>query len=328
MPMLTFAKFRDTVNGIEEARILLAAMETRVFTILEKRTLTARQISSRAKTNEEGTLCLLNALVAMGALRQRSGKYSNAPEMYKHFCATSPHYKKGSVHLMRENNDEWAHLLKAIRKGRDPKEYEGGDDPQFRRLFTHAMHERSLNYADDIARIVTKKPVGKLLDLGAGPASYSAAILKKDKQATATALDRPSALKVAKELVGNGRLSQRFRFLKGDLFDTPYGENYNTALFSNILHIYSLRENKTLLKKIARCLVKGGRIILVDLFLKDDRAEPYHAAMFSLTMLLFTATGKTYTFTETEKLLSQSGFTHCKRTNLKQGSAIIQAIKK
>ena len=326
--MLTFAKFMDTVDGIEEARILLAALEIRIFTILGKTSLTARQISSRAKTDKAGTLCLLNALVAMGALRARSGKYSNAPEMYKHLCATSPHYKKGSVHLMRETNDEWAQLLKAIRKGRDPKEYAGGDDPKFRRLFTYAMHERSLDYADDIVRVVTAKPVGRLLDLGAGPASYSAAILKKDKRDTATALDRPSALKVAKELVGNGRLSARFRFLEGDLFDTPYGENYNTVFFANILHIYSLRENKILLKKIARSLAKGGRIVLVDLFLKDDRAGPYHAAMFSLTMLLFTATGRTYTFTETEKLLGQCGFVDCKRTSLKQGAAIIEAIKK
>ena len=326
--MLTLRKFMDTVDGIEEARILLAALETRIFTILDNKRLTARQISSKAKTDADGTLCLLNALAAMGALRLTSGKYSSAPDMRKYFCETSPHYKKGSVHLMRENNDEWAHLLKAICKGRDPKEYEGGDNPKFRRLFTYAMHERSLAYADDIAKIVAKTPVGKLLDLGAGPASYSAAILKKDKQATATALDRPSALKVAKELVGNGPLSKRFRFIKGDLFDTPYGENYNTVLFSNILHIYNLRENKILLKKIRQCLAKGGRIVIVDLFLNDNRAGPYHAAMFSLTMLLFTATGRTYTFSETEKLLGQCGFANFKRFKLDQGSAIIQAVKK
>lgn len=326
--MLTYEKFIDTVDGIEEARILLAALETRIFTILAKSGMTSRQIASRAKTDPEGTLCLLNALVAMGALRLRSGKYTNAPDMYKHFCETSPHYKKGTVHLRSENNDEWTQLLKAIRKGRNPKEYEGGDNPKFRRLFTHAMHERSLKFADEIARIVTQKPVGRMLDLGAGPASYSAAILKMDKQATATALDRPSALKVAKELHGNGRLRKRLRFLKGDLFDTPFGENYDAVFFSNILHIYSVKENKILLKKINKCLVKGGRIILVDLFLKDSRTEPYNAALFSLTMLLFTATGKTYTFTETEKLLKQCGFGQFKRTPVKQGSAIIQAIKK
>jgi hypothetical protein len=74
--------------------------------------------------------------------------------------------------------------------------------------------------------------------------------------------------------------------------------------------------------------VKGGRIILVDLFLKDNRIEPYDAAMFSLTMLLFTATGKTYTFSETEKLLGQCGFSKFERTAISNGSSLIQAIKK
>ena len=326
--MLTFEKFMNTVDGIEEARILLAGVETGIFNALEKKSLTVKQISSKAKTDLDGTLHLLNALAAMRAIKYQSGKYSNARDMYKYFCKSSPNYKKGTVHLMRENNDEWTDLIKTIKEGRSTEEYEGGDNPIFRKLFTHAMHERSIKYADKIADIVTKKPIGRLLDLGAGPASYSASILKKDNQATATALDRPSALKVAKELIGNGKLSQRFSFKSGDLFDTHFGENYNTVFFSNILHIYNIAENKILLKKIFKCLVKGGRIILVDLFLKDNRIEPYDAAMFSLTMLLFTATGKTYTFSETEKLLSQCGFTNFERSNLSQGSSIIQAVKK
>jgi len=326
--MLTFEKFMDTVDGIEEARVLLAGVEIGIFNVLEKKSLSAKKISSKTKANFDGILYLLNALTAMGAVKYESGKYSNAPDMYKYFCEASSHYKIGTVHLMRENNDEWSHLIKIIKKGRNAKEYEGGDNPKFRKLFTYAMHERSTKYADKIAKFVTKKPVGHLLDLGAGPASYSAAILKHDKKATATAFDRPSALRVAKDLIGNGKLSQRFSFKSGDLFDTPYGEKFNTVFFSNILHIYNVSENKVLLKKICKSMVKGGRIILVDLFLKDNRIEPYDAAMFSLTMLLYTATGKTYTFTETERLLRQCGFTKFERTIISHGTSMIQAVKK
>jgi ubiquinone/menaquinone biosynthesis C-methylase UbiE len=326
--MLTLDKFMNTVDGLEEARILLAGVEIGIFNVLADKKLTAKQISNSTKANFDGISNLLNALAAMGAINYKVGKYSNAPDMYKYFCEKSPYYKKGTVHLMRENNDEWSYLIKTIKKGRNPKEYEGGDNPKFRKLFTYAMHERSIKYADKIAIIVTEKPVGRLLDLGAGPASYSAAILKKDKKATAVAFDRSSALKVAKELIGDGKLAKRFSFKSGDLFDTPYGDKYDTVFFSNILHIYSIKENKTLLKKICKSMVKGGRIILVDLFLKDNRIEPYDAAMFSLTMLLFTATGKTYTFSESEKLLSQCGFSKFERSIITHGTSIIQAVKK
>lgn len=326
--MLTYEQFIEKVDALEEARILLAGLEFKVFTILDKKSMTVKQIASRANANSEGMECLLNALAAMGALRLRSRKYSNVPDMRKHFCEASPHYKKGTIHLRRENNDEWTHLIKIIREGRDSSDFEGQDNPKFRRNFTFAMHERSLAFADEIARIVARQPVGNLLDIGAGPASYSAAILKKDKNATATALDRPAALKVAKELIGDTGLAKRFNFLKGDLFDTPYGDNFDTVFFSNILHIYNRTQNKNLLRKIHKSMVKGGRLILVDLFLKENRTEPYNAALFSLTMLMFTATGRTYSFDETEKLLKECGFFRLTSENVKDGSALIQAYKK
>lgn len=326
--MLTFENFLDKVDALEEARILLAALEFKVFTVLDKKKMTSGQIALKTKCHPEAMECLLNALVALGALRLQAGKYSSAPDMRKHFCESSPHYKKGTVHLKKENNDEWTNLITTIRKGRDPKGFEGGDNPKFRRNFTFAMHERSLRYSSEIARIVARQPVGKLLDIGAGPASYSAAILKMDKNAAVTALDRSAAMKVAKELFGNSNLKNRFRFVSGDLFETPYGKGYDTVFFSNILHIYNRKQNKILFKKINGSLVKGGRFILVDLFLKENRVEPFNAALFSLTMLMFTATGKTYSFAETEKLLSECGFHKFTRQNVKEGSAIIQAYKK
>ena len=81
-------------------------------------------------------------------------------------------------------------------------------------------------------------------------------------------------------------------------------------------------------RKIHRCLNEGGRFILVDYFLKDNRTEPYDAALFSLTMLLFTATGKSYTYSETEKILRATGFGNLKRFKVGEGVGIIEAVKK
>ena len=66
---------------------------------------------------------------------------------------------------------------------------------------------------------------------------------------------------------------------------------------------------------------------MVELFLKDNRTEPFDADLFSLTMSMFTATGRTYTFKETEKLLTKNGFGKFKRCELGQGSSAIEATK-
>jgi ubiquinone/menaquinone biosynthesis C-methylase UbiE len=326
--MLKFKQIIDKIDQLEEANILLAAIGLKIFSVLGRKQLSVQAIARKAHSQVHETEALLNALVAMGALYKKDRLFKNTPETYKHLCETSPNYKKGFMKLRQENRDEWSNLLKTLEKGRDPSEFEGEDDPEFRRLFTHAMHERSELYSGKVAEIVARKPVGRLIDLGGGPGSYSAAILRKDKKATATLLDRKATLEVAREILTPSNVISRFEFLEGDLFETDYGKGYDTVFYSNILHIYNPSQNKTLFKKIHRSLVKGGRFILLDLFMKENRTEPYNAALFSLTMLMFTATGKTYTFKETEALLKTTGFSSFKRYPLVEGSSIIEAVKK
>jgi ubiquinone/menaquinone biosynthesis C-methylase UbiE len=326
--MLKFDEISNKIDQLEEANILLAALELKIFTVLDKALLSAKVIARKAKSQPWETEQLLNALVAMGALAKKNGLFKNTSETYKHLCEKSPHYKKGFVRLRQENRDEWAGLLETLRNGRDPSSHEEEDDPGFRWFFTHAMHERSELYSGKVAEIVARKPVGRLIDLGGGPGSYSAAILRKDKKASATLLDRKVTLEVAKEILSSSsKTFSRFDFLEGDLFDAEYGKNYDTVFFSNILHIYNPEENKTLFKKIHRALVPGGRFILVDLFLRENKTDPYDAALFSLTMLMFTATGKTYTFKETEALLKATGFTSFKRFPVTESSSLIEAVK-
>ena len=328
MPLLTYQEILNKIDQLEESNILLSAFEFRIFSILEKKRMSAREVARKANTQPEGTEMLLNALAAMGALKKQSGKFENTSETYKHFCESSPHYKKGTVMLKKENRDEYAALTAIIREGRDLAAFEGGDDPKFRHLFTYAMHERSVLYADKVAKIVARNSVGRLIDLACGPGSYAVAIIKKDKKSTATLLDRPAAIKVARQIHRESPVFNRLKFIRGDLYEKDFGNGYDTVLLSNVLHIYNPRENRTLFRKVHRALVKGGRFILYDLFLEDNQTAPYDAALFALTMLLFTKTGKSYTCGETESLLRGTGFGNFKRFEVGYGTSLIEGIKK
>jgi ubiquinone/menaquinone biosynthesis C-methylase UbiE len=326
MAFLNFEQFINKIDQLEEANILMAALEFRIFTHLGKKRLTHTTLAKKARLQPEGAEALLNALASLGAIKKTGNSYSNAPDSYKYFCEHSPHYKRGTVFLRKENRDEWSELINIIKNGRKLSEFDD-DDPKFREPFTYAMHERSINFSKPLAKFITRKPVGKLIDLGGGPGSYSAEILKSDKFAQAVLIDRQASIKVAKTIIKNASILKRFTFIAGDLFKVSLGIETDTVLYSNILHIYNESENSKLFKIIHRSLKPGGRIILVDLFLKDNRTEPIDAALFSLTMLLFTGTGRTYTFKETEKLLKKNGFGKFKRCELGQGSSVIEAIK-
>lgn len=325
--MLTLKEFTDTIDRLEEARLLMASLEFKIYTILGQKSMTAKQIARAAKTTVEGMEVLLNALVALKALEKVKNRYSSAPQMYKYFCESSPHYLKGTTHLKKENHDEWAHLIDVIRKGRDLAAFEGGDDPEFRDCFTHAMHERSGPFAKKIAEIITRKPVGRFLDLGAGPGTYSAAVLQKDRKATATLVDRPAALKVARELHGKKPVWKRMEGIEGDLFSADYGENYDTVFYSNILHIYNSSQNAQIFRKVYQGMNQGGRLFLIDYFHTKDATQPYEAALFGVTMLMFTETGKTYSYKESMELLKKTGFGKFQQTALEGGAGMLVAIR-
>ena len=325
--MLSYKDIINKIDQLEEANILLAALDFNIFSILEKKSLPAKQVASLTKTKLEGMEVLLNALAAMGVLNKNKNTFRNTPVTYKYLCKSSPDFRIGTVMLKLDSRGEYENFSKVIKKGRNYKDFENEDDPKFRNLFTYAMHERSELSAYKVAGAVNRKKVGKLLDLGCGPGSYTAAILKEDKTATATLMDRAAAIKVARKLCKTQSVYNRLHFVSGDFFDDEIGGGYDTVLMSNIIHIYNATENKTIFEKINKALKKGGRFVLYDLFLNNSKTGPYDAALFAITMLLYTKTGKSYAFGEVESLLRNAGFARIKKTKIGDGSSIVEAIK-
>ena len=326
--MLSYKEIIKKIECLEESNILISALELNIFSVMGKSSMTAKQVSRIAKIQSEGAEILLNALAGMGVLLKFKNKYKNSAVTYKHFCSLSPDYKKGTVMLKKENRSEYEQLHKIIKFGRDYKQYESEETFDFRKMFTYAMHERSQLYANKVAKIICQSNVGKLCELGSGPGSYSVAILKRDKKAFATLIDRPAAIKVARQIHKNHSTYKRINFICGDFFTDSFESGFDTILLSNIIHIYNSKENKKLFKKVYKALKLGGRFILYDYFLHKNQINPYDAALFAVTILLYTKTGKSYTSNETISLLKDTGFTRLKQINVGNDSSIIEGVKR
>ena len=57
--MLTLKKFTETIDRLEEARILMAALEFKIFSILRQKGMTARQVAQQSNTQLEEMEALL-----------------------------------------------------------------------------------------------------------------------------------------------------------------------------------------------------------------------------------------------------------------------------
>jgi hypothetical protein len=63
-----------------------------------------------------------------------------------------------------------------------------------------------------------------------------------------------------------------------------------------------------LFPRLRQALMPGGLLAIKDMFLDDAHAGPEPAALFGLTMLMYTARGRSHARSEMRTLLADAGF--------------------
>src|SRR5690606_9520379 len=102
----------------------------------------------------------------------------------------------------------------------------------------------------------------------------------------ATLFDKAVCVDFARELHG-----EALEYRVGDFFRDDLGGPYDAALLSNIVHGFSLDENRSLITRLAKALKPGGYLVMKDMFIDDLGADPENAVTFGMTMLLYTQGG-------------------------------------
>ena len=87
-------------------------------------------------------------------------------------------------------------------------------------------------------------------------------------------------------------------------------------LVSAICHMLSPTENRDLLRRCRRALAPGGRVVIQDFILEEDKTAPKWAALFSLNMLVGTEGGASYNESEYRTWLGEAGFHEVTRVRL------------
>ena len=75
-----------------------------------------------------------------------------------------------------------------------------------------------------------------------------------------------------------------------------------------MIHSNSADENLALFRNVWAALVPGGRVVIRDHVMSEDRTAPRAGALFAINMLVATDAGGTYTFREIAAGLAAAGF--------------------
>ncbi len=302
----TYAELMRLANAFSESQTLLAANDLDVFTVIGPAGRTAGEVARRCKANPEGMFLLLNALVGLRLLTLRKGRYYNTLLARRRLDRRSPEAISNLLWLLGHHWKDWTDISHALRHGRpgwDPIT----QTPEFRRRFSLAMHERSFMLAaPTVATFRLPHKARRFLDLGGGPGSYAIALAKRYPRVQGVVLDQ--TVTVARQLIRTHRLQHRLKARQGSLFTADLGPGYDAVLVSNVIHDFNEKENLTLLKRVRDALGPGGKVFIVEFFLDDSLTRPAKASVFSVMMYKFTASGRCYSWRETEGWLKELGF--------------------
>jgi len=133
--------------------------------------------------------------------------------------------------------------------------------------------------------------VRRALDLGGGSGAYAMAFARAVPGLVVEIVDTPDVVRLTRRYVAEAGLQDRVTARAGDLRAGEYGSGYDLALLSAVCHMLGADENADLVRRAARALAPGGRLVIHDYVLEPDRTSPRPAAIFAVNMLVNTELG-------------------------------------
>jgi ubiquinone/menaquinone biosynthesis C-methylase UbiE len=319
--------------GFQYAKILLTANELGIFRLVAKGSMSSDDVAKTLRLDPEATAMLMGALVGLGLMSRRAGKFKNAPDVVK-YLTDEAEPGEGMYCIATHMNhmyDSWNRLGDIVKKGR-PKKLPPPKvilDKKKNREFICGMFEIGFGTAKLLAEKLDLKGVGKMADIGGGPAQFPIAFAAKNPDTKFVVADYPNTLNVAREYVKKYGLADRIKLAKCEFFgpgELGIGDGYDMALLSQVLHAESDKKAVELIAKTYRILKPGGRIVINENARNKDGMSPPPPMIFAINMLVNNF-GRTFRVDELEGWLKEAGFKGVKTMRLHERAVVVEGRK-
>lgn len=312
--------------------ILKAGIELDVFTEIAAGNDTVEKVASSIKASERGVRILLNALCALGIISKAEGKYLLSPAADQFLVKGKDSYIGYTIFNTLRDWEALGRIAEAVKRGSPIVDSYGAQSEAWEQVAIGLTSAglATASIIGDMLGIGTKMEPGvKVLDLACGSGIYGYVLLQRDPKATVTDIDWQNVLKVAQKVARDMGVADRVTYKPGDILSIDYGEQeFDIAIASNILQAFDPETNKTILSKICKALKPGGTMVINDIIPDEERSKARRALIFAVYMLIVTAGGDTYTLSEFESWLKDTGFDIVVEHRIRGATNLIIATKK
>jgi hypothetical protein len=307
--------------GFWGSKALLSAVELGLFTALAQGPLEAEELRERLGLHSRGARDFFDALVALGMLERTDGRYANTPDTDLFLDRATRTYAA------------WAALTDGLRTGRPQSSDSGGgdfsvlyEDPARLRSFVKAMTP----LATATGRVIAQKfPWGdyrSFVDVGTAEGAVPVRLALAHPHMSGLGFDLPPVGPLFDEFVAAHGLSDRLRFHPGDAFKDPIPAA-DVVVMGHLLHGCDLAGKRQLLDKGYAVLPEGGRLIVFDTLIDDERRRNVFGLLMSLNMLIETPGGSDYTGAECQGWMRDAGFRETYVQHLAGPDSMVVGVK-
>ncbi len=322
--------------GFWASKVLLSAVEMELFTELAHRPEDAETLRGRLGLHPRGARDFLDALVALGLLERRDGKYYNTPATDQFLDKRKPSYMGGILEMANQRlYEHWARLTEGLRTGQPQNEVRGGGQSTFEALYADPARLKTfLKGMSDISRgpalaIAAKFPwreYSTFVDVGTAQGDTAAQIAMAHPHLSGTGFDLAEVGPIFEEYVEGLGLNGRLKFAEGDFFKGPLPKA-DVVIMGHILHDWDLDTKRMLIGKAHEALTPGGAFIVYETIIDDDRSRNAFGLMMSLNMLIETYGGFDYTGADCQGWMREAGFKETRVEHLAGPDSMVVGIK-
>ncbi|MFK8024212.1 MAG: methyltransferase dimerization domain-containing protein [Ilumatobacter sp.] len=301
----------DVIEGFGRFHALCSALELNVFDVLDETGPAAAELlAERIGASPSHLETLLEGVVSMGLLDRRHGLFELNDTARRYLLSDSPASMASLIPVSPGPLANWSQLTDTVRNGApaDPIDDEPAEFyvPLVEGTFTTI--NRCAMRADLQLRY-SALDAPRVLDLGAGGAPWAVAILEANAGATAVVNDLDGVIDVARRKITERGLADRVEFLPGDFheIDLDLGA-YDIVVLGHVCRTEGEDGTRHLMRRAFDALVPGGRVLIGDYYVDEQRSLASHALMMGVTMMASTRKGATHTHGQMGSWLREAGF--------------------
>ena len=315
------ARIMEVGMAFWPAKVLLSAVELRLFTELGSRAMTAAQLQAALSLHNRANPDFFDTLVALGFLERdgegSAARYRNTPETALYLDRKSPQFMGGFLEMANARlYGFWGDLTDGLRTGRPQNEIKQTGASMFEELyrkperleqFMDAMSGISAANFQALAEKFDFSQYHTLCDVGGATGQLSVCAARRHRHLQCTSLDLPEATAIAERKIAAAGLADRVSARSIDFFAEPLPKA-DVITMGMILHDWNLEKKMHLVRAAYDALPPGGAFIVVENLIDDDRRQNAFGLMMSLNMLIEFGDAFDFTGADFSKWCCEAGF--------------------